>query len=308
MSESVVKEAAFKIKVPDVIAHRGFSSENPENTIISYENAVKAGTTALEGDIRLSKDNEIVMMHDLTLNRTSTGLGPVRENNWHGGIDQLTTKTEPHQPIPRFNDVLDLLIQPEASSIEGLYMIVDIKYDNPIEILDVLSKLLDTYTADHPKLFEQLVIGIWDTNYLKKAKELFPKFKLCFIGISISAARTHFLDNVDCISLPFAALAGHDGQTIIKEAQSRNKRVFTWTINDPLQMKTCVVWQIDGVIGDNVPLMLENVQHIPKAIAGPEEYQTFTESDTFLASRRRRAYYYMITKVMGLASWKFIGV
>lgn len=66
-------------------------------------------------------------MHDLTLNRTSTGLGPVRENNWHGGIDQLTTKTEPHQPIPRFNDVLDLLIQPEASSIEGLYMIVDIK-------------------------------------------------------------------------------------------------------------------------------------------------------------------------------------
>jgi glycerophosphoryl diester phosphodiesterase len=34
---------------PDVIAHRGFSAENPENTMISYENAVKAGTTALEG-------------------------------------------------------------------------------------------------------------------------------------------------------------------------------------------------------------------------------------------------------------------
>ena len=67
------------------------------------------------------------MMHDLTLNRTSTGLGPVRENNWHGCIDTLTTKAEPHQPIPRFCDVLDLLIQPEAASIEGLYMIVDIK-------------------------------------------------------------------------------------------------------------------------------------------------------------------------------------
>jgi phosphatidylglycerol phospholipase C len=32
-----------------VIAHRGFSAENPENTLISYENAVKAGTSALEG-------------------------------------------------------------------------------------------------------------------------------------------------------------------------------------------------------------------------------------------------------------------
>lgn len=37
------------IELPDVIAHRGFSAENPENTMISYENAVKAGTTALEG-------------------------------------------------------------------------------------------------------------------------------------------------------------------------------------------------------------------------------------------------------------------
>lgn len=67
------------------------------------------------------------MMHDLTLNRTSTGLGPVSENNWHGQIDGYTTKSEPHQPIPRFIDVLELLIQPEAASIEGLYMIVDIK-------------------------------------------------------------------------------------------------------------------------------------------------------------------------------------
>jgi glycerophosphoryl diester phosphodiesterase len=137
------------LDIPDVIAHRGFSAEYPENTLISYANAVKAGTTALEGgnkensrqtnvyvfftdvhhciDIRLSKDNEIVMMHDLKLDRTSTGLGPVHENNWHGCIDGLTTKTDSPQPIPRFNDVLDLLIQPVASSIEGLYMIVDIK-------------------------------------------------------------------------------------------------------------------------------------------------------------------------------------
>ena len=172
----------------------------------------------------------------------------------------------------------------------------------------MLSQLLETYTSNYPKLFQQLVIGIWDVNYLKKAKELFPGFKLCFIGISISAARSHFLPTVDCLSLPFAALAGHDGQALIKEAHAANKRVFTWTINDPLQMKTCVVWQIDGVIGDNVPLMLENVQHLPKALTGPEEYKDFTESDTFLSSRRRRAYYYMLTKVMGLASWKVIGV
>jgi glycerophosphoryl diester phosphodiesterase len=93
-------------------------------------------------DIRLSKDNEIVVMHDLTLNRTSTGIGAVRDNDWHGYIDKLTTKVEPHQPIPRFNDVLDLLIQPEAASIEGLYMIVDIKV------------IIYNYTEGHIFLFK----------------------------------------------------------------------------------------------------------------------------------------------------------
>lgn len=67
------------------------------------------------------------MMHDLTLNRTSTGLGPVSESNWYGQIDGYTTKAEPYQPIPRFVDVLELLIQPEVAAIDGLYMIVDIK-------------------------------------------------------------------------------------------------------------------------------------------------------------------------------------
>lgn len=84
-------------------------------------------------DIRLSKDNEIVMMHDLTLDRTSTGKGPVNNQNWHGYIDSITTKAEPTQPIPRFNDVLDYLIDPETSLKHGLYMIVDIKV-NPTSL------------------------------------------------------------------------------------------------------------------------------------------------------------------------------
>lgn len=46
-----------------MIAHRGFSAENPENTLISYMNAVKAGTTALEGGNIL-----LVKMHIFTVN------------------------------------------------------------------------------------------------------------------------------------------------------------------------------------------------------------------------------------------------
>lgn len=171
-----------------------------------------------------------------------------------------------------------------------------------------MHKLVESYLTNHPKLAEQLVIGIWNIEFLERAKKLFTNFKFCFIGISFSAAQNYFLDNVDCLSLPFAALAGSDGQSFIKEAHVRNKRVFTWTINDPLQMKTCVLWQIDGVVGDNVRVLLENVHEIPKALSNDEAYQEFVKTDTYLSSRRRRAYLYMVTKLMNLASWKVIGV
>ncbi|KAG0734303.1 hypothetical protein G6F37_011753 [Rhizopus arrhizus] len=297
---------SFKMHIPDVIAHRGFSAENPENTLISYENAIKAGTTALEMDIRLSKDNEIVMMHDTTLNRTTTGLGQVRDHDWHGDIDQLLTKAEPRQAIPRLNDVLDLITQPHIS--KSLYSIIDIKYDNPIEILDYLQNLLENYSKKHPDLIHRLIIGIWNVEFMKKAKELFPQYKLCFIGLSLSAARSHFLDTVDCLSLPFAALVDQDGQSFIEEVHMRKKQVFTWTINDPLQMKSCVLLQVDGVIGDSVTSLLEHVQHKPRSLKDTEEYLSFVESDTYLQSKRTRLYFYLIKKTMSLASWKLVGV
>ncbi|KAI9247827.1 PLC-like phosphodiesterase [Sporodiniella umbellata] len=287
--------SSIDFQVPDVIAHRGFSSENPENTLISFENAIKAGTTALEMDIRLSKDNEIVMMHDTTLNRTTTGLGSVRDHDWKGDIDQLLTK-DSQQPIPRLKDVLELMKTAEQ------YAIVDIKFDNPLEILDHLQVLLNEYNQLKPKL----IIGIWNVEFMKKAKKLFPDYTLCFIGLSVSAARSHFIDTVDCLSLPFAALVDQDGHNFIKEVHERKKKVFTWTINDPLQMKSCVLLKVDGVIGDNVTSMLEHV-HKPKLLKG-DELESFIAEDTYLQSKRTKLYYYTMKKAMSVASWKCIGI
>ncbi|KAI8988284.1 PLC-like phosphodiesterase [Mycotypha africana] len=308
MPEFREKETHLSIRPPDVIAHRGFSAENPENTLISYQNAVKAGTTALEGDIRLSKDNEIIMMHDTTLDRVTTGTGLVNDCNWYGYIEHLKSRKEPAQPITRFKDVLDYLVKPDISLMDGLYMIIDIKFDNPIKILSVLHDLLDPYIENYPKLYHQLIIGIWNVDFLKRAKELFPKFRLCFIGLSIAAARSHFIDHVDFVSLPFAALANQDGQTFIKEVHERRKSIFTWTINDPLQMRTCVLWGVDGVIGDNVNTLLEFVQNQPKSLTSVQEYEEYKKSDVFLLSIRTRLYYYIVARIMRLLSWRRIGI
>jgi glycerophosphoryl diester phosphodiesterase len=61
-----------------VIAHRGASAYAPENTIPSFELAVRQGADALELDVRLSRDGAPVVIHDATLDRTTDLDGPVR--------------------------------------------------------------------------------------------------------------------------------------------------------------------------------------------------------------------------------------
>ena len=66
---------------PLVIAHRGASAEAPENTIAAFELAVQQGADAIELDVHLSRDDQLVVIHDFTLERTTDGAGPVRDRS-----------------------------------------------------------------------------------------------------------------------------------------------------------------------------------------------------------------------------------
>jgi glycerophosphoryl diester phosphodiesterase len=64
---------------PYVVAHRGISAKAPENTLAAFEQAASVpGIDMIELDIRLTKDEEVIVLHDRTLQRTSTGNGPAR--------------------------------------------------------------------------------------------------------------------------------------------------------------------------------------------------------------------------------------
>lgn len=66
---------------PLIIAHRGASDSQPENTLASYRAAIKAGADAIELDVRFTRDKQVVIMHDNSVDRTTDG---------HGQIHQLT--------------------------------------------------------------------------------------------------------------------------------------------------------------------------------------------------------------------------
>lgn len=68
-----------------VAGHRGFKATYPENTLLALEKALDLGVAMLEFDLRLSKDNVVVVLHDKTVDRTTNGSGFVGDFT----LDQL---------------------------------------------------------------------------------------------------------------------------------------------------------------------------------------------------------------------------
>ena len=62
-----------------VFAHRGFSGKYPENTMLAFKKAAEVGCYGIELDVQLTKDDEIVIMHDETIDRTTSGTGYIRD-------------------------------------------------------------------------------------------------------------------------------------------------------------------------------------------------------------------------------------
>ncbi len=62
-----------------VLGHRGYSAKYPENTILAFRKAIEAGADGVELDVWLTKDGEVVVIHDETVDRTSNGNGKVKE-------------------------------------------------------------------------------------------------------------------------------------------------------------------------------------------------------------------------------------
>jgi glycerophosphoryl diester phosphodiesterase len=69
--------AAAKCSAPSILSHRGYRSAGLENTLAAFDRALKAGSARVEFDVRFTKDHHPVLMHDATVDRTTTGTGQV---------------------------------------------------------------------------------------------------------------------------------------------------------------------------------------------------------------------------------------
>ena len=146
-------EQPFIMKKTEVIAHRGSKGTHPENTLIAFEEAIRVGSDGIELDVHLTRDKQVVVIHDETLNRTSNGKGLVRDfslnelkvfnmGSWFDSDYKICA-------IPTLQEVIELLNRLEFNGLLNIEFKTN-KYSYPgIEkkVLDTLFKQPNVFTV-----------------------------------------------------------------------------------------------------------------------------------------------------------------
>ncbi len=165
------------MKKPLIVAHRGFSSNFIENTLDSFKKAFEVNSDFVEGDFWLTKDYQIVCIHDETTNRITKGFNNFIVTRLNlDQIKKIKLNEDPYQiesEIPTFEEVIDI-IPPE----KGLF--IEVK-DNREEFIDVLEEKLKLTNINQ----KRLVIISYFTNILKYSKSVLPDIETLWILDSI---------------------------------------------------------------------------------------------------------------------------
>ena len=114
-----------------IIGHRGAMGYAPENTMASFEEAVRRGADWIELDVQLSKDGEVVVIHDTAVDRTTNGEGLVRDLTWKK-IKTLDagawhSPEYAHQYVPSLTEVMTRFRNRHTSRHAPLGLIIELK-------------------------------------------------------------------------------------------------------------------------------------------------------------------------------------
>ncbi|RYP46666.1 hypothetical protein DL768_007179 [Monosporascus sp. mg162] len=250
-------------RLPQAIAHRGYSAVAPENTIEAFRRAAEAGAHAFETDLRLSRDGVVVLMHDASLKRTFGEDSKVRDHDW-SYLSRLRTLRKPHQPMARLVDLLEYLNEP---GLEDIWVMFDIKRDgDPGEMLRRIAAALDSVPArarggggGGRPWRDRVLVCCWNAAFARQGARHLPGFRLAHVGFSTTYARAllrHRLVSAASM-LRFSLASPLLGARFVGDMRRAGVPLFVWTVNDPAWMRWAVRSRLDGVITDDPKLFLD---------------------------------------------------
>ena len=231
----------------DIIAHRGGAGEGIENSLSCIEKSIAAGADIIEIDIRLTKDDEIVVCHDSDIRRTTNGKGKIEEmtlGEVQSALLLARDGTPTDECIPTLGEVLDI-------ATGRCRLLIEVK---PCKRYERISQLL-VEAIEERDAAEWVAVQSFSDNALFALKAMnapFPIEKLIVLKIpllpiiidnGISAFNYRKYDFVSSFNINYKGVQ----PSFIDDAHSQGKEVKIWTAKRPADTPAL---DADGIITD----------------------------------------------------------
>jgi len=254
---------------PLLFAHRGGGALAPENTVPAFLNGVRLGADALELDVRITADDQVVVFHDETLERTTNGNGKVREHTL-AELVQLDAgyyfSSDDGATYPYRDQGVTIPTLAEVYAEFPTQLInIDIKDPLP-EAAERLAVVIEEAGAT-----DRTIVGSFHSDILTQFRSLAPAIAT---AASKGEVRAFYLFNffglgrlhrplADVYQIPTSTGGVQLGtDRFIQNAHRLNQAVHYWTIDDPDEMRRLLEIGADGIITDRPDLALEIFQEL----------------------------------------------
>lgn len=246
-----------------IVAHRGASHDAPENTLAAFRLAWEQHADAIEGDFYLSKDGQIVCIHDKTTKRTAPGQPEltVAELTLHElrtlDVGSWKDKRYESERIPTLKEVLDTVPI-------GKRIFIEIKCGP--EIIPVLKRQLKASSLKP----EQIVIICFNEEVVSQCRRTMPQYKVNWLtsyrrATPVSAWKPTLDDVLRTLKRSGATGLGTNGnlkvidQTFVDAVQAAGQEFHVWTVNDAKSASTFKSLGVQSITTDR-PELIRNAE------------------------------------------------
>ena len=224
-------------------AHRGFSGNYPENTMLAFRKALEAGCEGMEFDVHLTRDGELVIIHDEAIDRTSGQHGLVKDMTYQElcrvDFSYRYAGLVPFQRIPTLREYFELVKDLDIRSNIELKTGV---YEYP-GIEQAVYNLIREYHME-----DKVIISSFNHHSVMRMKAIDPKIPCGFLSETWILDVGSYVEGhqVEAYHPQFAMLT--DAETADLKAHGRE--INTWTVNTPEDIREMIRLQVDGIISN----------------------------------------------------------
>ena len=225
-----------------VIAHRGFSGVAPENTLAAFQKAIDHQFEYYELDIHKTKDDSLVVIHDASVNRTSSNgmKGKIAEMTYEelskvrvGYSDKFGDQFK-EEKVPTLREAL-------AMSKGKIKVCVEIKVNGvEQEMMDIINDL---------EMKNEVIIFSFYYQALEKVRALDKDIPILFL---VGSANERSIDSAKAINAQAIGAGGGNPITkdYIDKAHKSGIEVWRWTVDDAKTMGELIEVGVDGIISN----------------------------------------------------------